>query len=77
MTSFIFYKCGENERWDNIAYKHYKNTYKITELINANPHIPITQTIPENTEIMIPIEDYNKSEDNSLLPVWKQNNDMN
>ena len=70
---YAFYKTGHNERWDNIAYKYYKNSYDIQKLIEANPHIPINTVIPPETEITIPIEEISKlKKSTSVLPIWKQ-----
>lgn len=73
MTKYIFYTAAENDRWDLIAYKFYRNSYRISEIIEANPHIAITGTIPEGTELKIPIPEEKTPETNkSLLPIWKQ-----
>ncbi len=71
MTKYIFHTAAADERWDVIAYKYYKNSYKIKPIIEANPHIPISTTIKEGTILKIPIEI--KTNDNELLPIWKRN----
>ena len=70
MTKYIFHTTGNNERWDTIAYKYYKNSYKIQQIIEANPHVAISTTIKEGTILKIPIEE-NITGKNDLLPIWK------
>lgn len=72
MTNYIFHTAGERDRWDTIAYKYYGNSYKIQNLISDNPHIPITGTIEEGTEVRVRVEE-TTPDDNSNLPIWKRN----
>lgn len=73
MTKYIFHTTGTNERWDNIAYKYYKNSYNIQSIIDSNPHAAISPVIKEGIILKIPIDVENKQNNkNALLPIWKQ-----
>ena len=41
MTEFYSYITQDNDRWDLIAYKFYKDANKYEEIIKANPNIEI------------------------------------
>lgn len=71
MKKYIIHKTKINERFDEIAYKYYGNCYKIQAIIEANPHISISETLPCDIELLIPIEDTVEI-DNSQLPIWKR-----
>lgn len=71
MSEFIFHTTKQNERWDNIAYQYYGNTYNIKPLIEANPHIKINGIISANQTIKIPIIK-DESDNSLLLPIWKR-----
>lgn len=71
MTEYIFHTASNNERWDTLAYKYYRNSYKIQPIIEANPHIKADTVIPQGTVLKIPIEKHKKT-DKSVLPVWKR-----
>ena len=72
MTNYIFHKTIQNERWDNIAYKYYKNSYNIKPLLEANPHASGAEILPEGEVIKIPIDKDITENDKSKLPIWKQ-----
>lgn len=65
------YTTKPGDRWDLIAYSAYGDVTKVVELIAANPRVPISAVIAENTILNIPIKenDLLKAE---LLPPWKR-----
>lgn len=72
MIKYIFHTAGTNERWDLLAYMYYENCYKIKPIIEANPHIPITAEIKEDTILRIPIEEKTTQNTDNQLPIWKR-----
>ena len=73
MTNYIFHTTGSNERWDNIAYQYYKDSYNIQPIIDANPHISINTRLQEGIILKIPIEEKSETTNKKLLPIWKRN----
>ncbi len=65
------YTSKQGERWDTVAYKAYGDATKINELIEANPNVPITDEIPPNTVLNVPIIP-EPTLDEALLPPWKR-----
>ena len=76
MSEFVFYTAQNSDRWDLIAYKFYKNSYKIQPIIEANPHVSVSTTIKAGTVLRIPVL-LSETSDKSLLPVWKRGNSDN
>lgn len=68
---YIIHKCSQNERLDNIAYKYYGNSYRVQEIIEANPYMKIKPVWEETERILIPVNEDLK-EDRSNLPIWKR-----
>lgn len=71
MTEYYIYKTRPNDRWDSIAVKFRGDTFDYSDIIEANPHVPIKPVLDEGIEIRIPIKE-ETSEDKSKLPIWKQ-----
>lgn len=71
MTEYFFHTVSTGERWDNIAYKYYKNSYDIKPIIEANSYIPVDTELEEGTTIKIPVIKTGNS-DKTLLPKWKR-----
>lgn len=58
----------EGERWDLLAYRYYGNALLYERIVAANPHVPLTPTLPSGLTLSIPlIEQQDLSED---LPPW-------
>ena len=72
MTDYIFHKANESERFDDIAYKYYKNSYLIKPIIEANPHLSGAEVLKGGDIIKIPIDKTITEQDKSKLPIWKQ-----
>lgn len=67
---YKFYTTVPNDRWDKIAYKFYGDVYEQRTIIEANPDVPITPVLKENTTLIIPILEDSETEEG--LPIWKQ-----
>lgn len=70
MTEFYSYITKDNDRWDSIAYKFYKDATKYEVIIQANPSVPITPTLEAGINLKIPVLD----EDEQIafeLPPWR------
>lgn len=63
----------EGDRWDNIAYDAYGDAGQVNGIIEANPSVPITGTLPAGIRLLIPIVESVAVEiDDSILPPWKR-----
>jgi len=65
------YTTKEGERWDTIAFKAYGDPLKIKEIADANPNVPLRDTIPTNTVLNVPVIP-EPTLDETLLPPWKR-----
>lgn len=55
MTEYYSYITKDNDRWDLIAYKFYKNPALYEEIIKANPNIEIEPMLPAGIKLKIPV----------------------
>ena len=55
MTEYYSYITKDNDRWDLIAYKYYKNPTLYEEIIKANPEIKITPLLDSGIKLKIPV----------------------
>lgn len=71
MNEFYSYITKDNDRWDLIAYKYYKNANLYEGIIKANPHVPVEPVLQAGINIKIPI--FEESETIKFdLPPWKK-----
>lgn len=62
------------DRWDLVAFRAYGDAFNIVDLIDENPHVPISQdqlTITAGTPINVPVIS-EPEVDSSNLPPWKR-----
>lgn len=52
---YLTHITTDGERWDQLAYKYYGDAYGFERIIAANPHVPITDTLPGGLRLAIPI----------------------
>lgn len=69
--SYTIYQTKTDERWDQIAYKAYGDSTKVSDIISANPSVAITDIVPQGTRLYIPIIEQSQSF-TEVLPPWKQ-----
>lgn len=70
--AFTEHIAKDGQRWDTVAYEAYGDVAKLSDIIAANPDVPITAIIPEGTRLLIPIVETVAVEiDKTLLPPWK------
>lgn len=70
MTEFYSYITKDNDRWDSIAYKFYKDATKYEVIIQANPSVAIKPALESGINLKIPVLD----EDEQIsfeLPPWR------
>jgi phage tail protein X len=67
---YLSHTTIDGERWDTIAHRYYGNVSQMAQLIAANPHIPITETLTGGQVLAIPIID-EEIQQLSELPSWK------
>lgn len=71
MTEFYSYITKDNDRWDLIAYKYYKNATLYEDIIKANPHVPVEPILQAGIKLKIPIFEDSKTI-KFELPPWKK-----
>ena len=71
MTEYYSYITKDNDRWDLIAYKFYKNASKYEIIIKANPDVPITPSLESGINLKIPVVDESETIE-FTLPPWKK-----
>ncbi|MEJ2793963.1 tail protein X [Iodobacter sp. LRB] len=60
----------DGDRWDLLAWRYYRDISRIPLLIDANPHMAISEVLPSGQTVLIPIiEEEVSTED---LPPWKR-----
>ena len=55
MTEYYSYITKDNDRWDLITYKYYKNPALYEEIIKANPEMKITPILDSGIKLKIPV----------------------
>ena len=71
MTEFYSYISQDNDRWDLIAYKFYKDANKYEEIIKANPNIEINPTLFAGIKLKIPVLETSETI-KFELPPWRK-----
>lgn len=65
---FLTHISAEGERWDQLAHRYYGDPFQYERIVAANPHVPLTVTLPSGLTLSIPvIEQVDLSEE---LPPW-------
>lgn len=73
MAKTIQYVATEGERWDTVALKAYGNPMLTKPIIEANPHVLITDRLTAGTVLILPVMDEELIQtDLELLPPWKR-----
>lgn len=70
MNLVIPYITRDGDRWDLIAWDHYGDPMGYERIIAANPHTPITPTLPAGLRLDIPVIDI-PAPAPAGLPPWK------
>ncbi len=71
MTEYYIHTTKDNDRWDSISNKYYKTPNLYSEIIRANPDIPIEPVLQAGIKIKVPVLE----EDKTIkfeLPSWKK-----
>lgn len=61
----------DGDRWDLLAYRYYQDVSQMSNLITANPHVPIDDVLAGGLELAIPIIE-TAVENEQELPAWKR-----
>lgn len=73
MNKLVPYITKENDTWDKIANEAYAVPMSVSDIIEANPGVPITPVLPTGIKIMIPVIPEAFVETNKQdLPPWKR-----
>jgi hypothetical protein len=71
--NYTEYIAKGGDRWDLVAFYAYGDATKFPEIINANPTVPISVTIPAGTRLLVPvIQTTTATPPQSALPPWKR-----
>lgn len=71
----IVHITTQNERWDSLSWKYYGDPHGYGRIIEANPDLDITTTLPSGVRVLIPVltaEQAQTTLDNGNLPPWKR-----
>lgn len=52
---FLSHITTEGERWDQLSHRYYGDPLQYERIIAANPHIPLTTTLPSGLSLAIPV----------------------
>lgn len=73
MNNLVPYITKLNDTWDMIANRAYANPMTISELMDANPGVPIMPILPAGIKLMVPVLTDTFVETNDAnLPPWKR-----
>lgn len=73
MNSLVPYVTKQGDTWDLIANRAYANPLSVSEIMAANPGVPIDPVLPVGIKIMIPVLTNSFVETNlQNLPPWKR-----
>lgn len=67
----LIHQIKEGDRWDTVAYLYYGSAFAMNHLIEANPHLDITETLPMGRIMFIPILTQLPHSETDLPP-WKR-----
>lgn len=71
-SKYVEHIAQQGERWDDLAFKYYGDSFSFLEIIKANPDIAISPFLPEGSIVKIPIFEDTQISDKTDLPIWKQ-----
>jgi phage tail protein X len=71
MATFTEYTTIQGDRWDLIAYKAYGDVNRVPQIVEANPYVAVTPTLPAGIKLRIPVVT-EEGLDANLLPPWKR-----
>lgn len=69
---YLSHITTEGERWDTLSWRYYRNVRHIPMLIDANPHAPISETLPSGVTLLIPVIEADETTNQDELPPWKR-----
>lgn len=73
MADNTTYTTIDGERWDTVAFKAYGDPNQMSEIIAANPDVPIYDRLPGGIVLQMPVlQQPTNLTNSSLLPPWKQ-----
>lgn len=68
MEQFLQHITTEGERWDQLAWYYYGDPMAYERLIQMNPHVAVSNTLPAGILLAIPVIDDTQTSEN--LPPW-------
>lgn len=68
MGQYLQHITTEGERWDQLAWHYYGDPMAYKRLIEANPHVPVTNTLLAGVHLSIPVID--DTQISESLPPW-------
>lgn len=67
----IAHTIKQNERWDLLAYQYYGNVNEMGRLMDANPHLSLSEVLPVGETLLVPVLQV-KTTNQDDLPPWMQ-----
>ncbi|CBJ43021.1 tail protein X [Ralstonia solanacearum] len=65
---YLTHITTEGERWDQLAMRYYGDPLAYESIVAANPHVPLTVTLPAGLTLSIPVIEQNDLSEE--LPPW-------
>jgi phage tail protein X len=72
MTQYLPHVTREGERWDLLAWHYYRDVSKMPDLIDANPHVAVTEVLPSGVTLYVPVLPAPVLTLNHGLPPWRR-----
>jgi phage tail protein X len=66
----IIHTTQDNDRWDLIAWRYYRDVTQTAALVAVNPHAPRAGLLPAGLKIVVPLIERAATSD--ALPPWKR-----
>lgn len=66
----LIHTTRDGERWDLIAWQHYRDVRHVPALIAANPHAPIAPALPSGLRLRVPL--IARASTTAALPPWRR-----
>lgn len=68
---YLTHITRDGDRWDLIAWRYYRDVTQMPRLIEANPHVAITETLMAGIPLSIPVIEPAGTVQEELPP-WKR-----
>ena len=70
MKNSLIHLTTQGERWDNLAWRYYRDPYGYESIIKANPDVALYPVLPGGLRLVVPIQARSTSLTPEMLPPW-------